>query len=83
MKDILIKRSQNNETCETEKNVMEESTSCSFTFNIKDKITFTFSKSNQICEGKNCENGFVDFKKEDKFALFISFTFCQNNSNKE
>ena len=61
--DIPNKRSKNNKTYETEKNVMEESTSSCFTFNIKDKMTFTFSKSNQVCEGKNCDNGFADFKK--------------------
>ena len=67
--DISTKKSQNNETYDTEKNVMEESTS-SFSFKIKETTKFTFPKSNQTGEGKNGGNDFIDFKKEDKFALF-------------
>ena len=69
MNDILTKKSQNYETYDTEKNVLEESTP-SFSFKIKDTTTFTFPKSNQACEGKNGGNDLVNFKKEDEFALF-------------
>ena len=48
---------------------MEESI-FSFSLKIKGTTTFSFSKLNQTIEGKNYENGFVGFKKEDEFALF-------------
>ena len=66
--NILTKKSQNYWTYDTEKNVLKESTP-SFSFKIKDTTTFTFSKSNQTWDRKNGGNDFVNFKKEDEFAL--------------